>query len=135
MHIRFSMYKLLTGILIPIWRMTGLHQLRNLINRGFSISSNECLVEEEIKYIKNAFCTYNQFTEKMVDNIIKSERERQQKTLKYNEETKIINTTDVSEILTLILLYDGKKGDNIISRMQKNVLNVIAVMPTENKKN
>ena len=26
MHIRFSMYKLLTGILIPIWRMTGLHQ-------------------------------------------------------------------------------------------------------------
>ena len=27
MHIRFSMYKLLTGILIPIWRMTGLHQL------------------------------------------------------------------------------------------------------------
>ena len=67
--------------------------LRNHIKRAFSISSNECLVEEAIKYVKNAFCTYNQFPEKVVDNIIKSEGEWQQKTLKYNEETEPINTT------------------------------------------
>ena len=66
------------------------------------ISSNECLVEEEIKYVKNAFCTYNQYPEKVVDNIIKIERKWQQKTIKYNEETETINTTDISEVFTLI---------------------------------
>ena len=35
MHIRFSMYKLLTGILILIWRMTGLHQLTALTKIKF----------------------------------------------------------------------------------------------------
>ena len=78
-------------------------------------------------------CTYNQYLEKVVDNIIKSEREWQQKTLKYNEETETINTIDVSEVFTLILPYGGNKGDNIISKMKKNVLNVIAAMPTGNK--
>ena len=69
----------------------------------------------------------------MVDNIIKREWEWQQNTVKYNEETETINTTDVSEVFTLILPYGGNKGDDIISRMKKNVLNVIAAMPTGNK--
>ena len=56
----------------------------------------------------------------MVDDIIKSEREWQQK-------------TDVGEVVTLILPYGGNIGDNIISRMKKNVTNVIAAMPTGNK--
>ena len=62
--------------------------IKKLINRAFSISPNECLVEEEIKYVKNAFCTCHQYPEKVVDNIIKSEREWHQKTL--NQDTKTI---------------------------------------------
>ena len=49
--------------------------LRNLIKRAFSISSTESLADKEIKYLQNAFCTYNQYPQKVVDNIIKSEGE------------------------------------------------------------
>ena len=57
----------------------------------------------------------------MVDNIIKSLK------------TETINTTDVSEVFTSILPSGDNKGDHIISRMKKNVLNVTAAMPTGNK--
>ena len=54
----------------------------------------------------------------MVGNNIRSEREWQQKTLKYNQETETINTADViTEDFILILPYGGNKGDNIISKM------------------
>ena len=88
--------------------------LRNPIKRVFSISSNKCLLEKKIKYVKIAFCTYNRYTEKVADNIIKSEREWQQKTLKYSQETETINTSDVStEVLTIILPYGGNEGNYI----------------------
>ena len=34
MHIRFSMYKLLTGILIPIWRVSGWNRLIKVMGGG-----------------------------------------------------------------------------------------------------
>ena len=43
--------------------------LRNLIKRALSISSTESLAEKEIKYLQNAFCTCNQYPQKVVDNI------------------------------------------------------------------
>ena len=98
--------------------------LRNLIKRAFSISSTESLAEKEIKYLQNAFCTYNQYPQKVVDDIIKSEREWQHKILNDNEETEAINTVDAStDIFTLILPYGDNKGDNIISKMKKNISN------------
>ena len=70
----------------------------------------------------------------MVDNIIKSEREWQHKILNVNEKTEEINTVDAStDIFTLILLYGGNKGDNIISKMKKNISNLLTTIPTGNK--
>ena len=100
--------------------------LRNLIKRAFSISSTESFAEKEIKYLQNAFC--------MVDNIIKSEREWQHKILNDNEGTEAINTIDAStDIFTLILPHGGNKGDNIISKMKKNISNLLTTIPTGNK--
>ena len=73
-------------------------------------------------------------TSTVVDNIIKSEIEWQQKILNDNEETEAINTADVStDIFTLILPYGGNKGDNIISKMKKNISNLLTTIPTGNK--
>ena len=64
----------------------------------------------------------------MVDNI-KSEREWQHKILNDNEETEAINTIDATtDIFTLILLYGGNKGDNIISKMKENISNLLTTM-------
>ena len=94
----------------------------------------ESLAEKEIKYLQNAFCTYNQYPQKVVDNIIKSEREWQHKIRNDNEETEAINTVDAStEIFTSILPYGGNKGDNIISKMKKNISNLLTTIPMETK--
>ena len=70
----------------------------------------------------------------MVDNIIKREREWQHKILNDNEETEAINTVDAStDISTLILPYGGNKGDDIISKMKKNISNLLTTIPTGNK--
>ena len=70
----------------------------------------------------------------MVDDIIKSEREWQHKILNDNEETEAINTVDAStDIFTLILPYGGNKGNNIISKMKKNISNLLTTIPTGNK--
>ena len=56
------------------------------------------------------------------------------KILNDNEETEAINTVDAStDIFTLISPYGSNKGDNIISKMKKNISNLFTTIPTGNK--
>ena len=108
--------------------------LKNLIKRAFCISSTKLLLETELKYLKYVFCTYNQYPEKLVDDIIRSEREYQVKKLTKEVENQRNNLNDVSDdVITLTLPYGGNIGDNIISKMKKNISKVISVMPKKNK--
>ena len=53
--------------------------LKSLIKRAFLISSTKVALEDEINYLKNVFCNYNDYPSRLVEEIIKNERKQQNK--------------------------------------------------------
>ena len=99
--------------------------LKSLIKRAFLISSTKVALEDEINYLNNVFCNYNDYPSRLVEEIIKNERKQQNKQ-EENTNTNEENETPVEEektSLTINLPYAGDKGQNIMSKVQKYVKN------------
>ena len=90
--------------------------LNNLIQRSFLICSNEKLLEDELSYLKNVFIEVNDYTPKIVNSIIKTEPEKNGSD--YQEEV-ITNAT--SKQIQLVPPYTGKRGNNIIRKINRQL--------------
>ena len=97
--------------------------LKSLIKRAFMISSTTFALQKELTHLKEVFTGYNQYPPKLVEEIIKNET-------RHHEETQNISKTpntekEENDTITLNLPYAGNKGHNIITKMKKDVYQVL----------
>ena len=81
--------------------------LKNLIQRSFSICSNEKLLVDKLNYLRNVFIKVNDYPPKLVNSMIKIELEKNS----YQQE---VTTNATSKQVQLVLRYAGKRDNNII---------------------
>ena len=82
--------------------------LRCLVKRAFMISSKEEFLKEELDHLKKVFTEYNQYPEKVVQDIIQEETTKQN-TIHLNN-TKQKEEEEEKETVTLCLPYVGEDG-------------------------
>ena len=95
--------------------------LKCLIKRALLISSTESALKIELSHIRNVFATINQYPQKLIDEIITAEEDKHNDT----RQTKEVNNKEEAEIITLNLPYAGRSGENIITKMKKNIAKVV----------
>jgi len=93
--------------------------LKCLVKRAFMISSKEEFLQEELGHLKKVFTEYNQYPEKVVQEIIREETMIQdavnQDNISQNDEE------DEKDTVTLCLPYVGEEGTKIVRKMKKNL--------------
>ena len=99
--------------------------LKSLVKRAFMISSKEEYLQKELEHLKRVFCEYNDYPERLVDNIVNNEKETQN--LNRDEQLEDDNEpTDKSDNVTLCLPYAaGEKGEQLVKKMKKNITQVL----------
>ena len=88
--------------------------LKNLIQRSILICSNEKLLQDELNYLKNVFIKVNDYQPKLVNSIIKIELE------KNSNDQQEVTTNATSKQIQLVLAYTGKRGNNIIWKINRH---------------
>ena len=105
--------------------------LKSLVKRAFLLSSNTESLNSELEHIKNTFSDKNDYPLKLVEEIIKNERNYQQQKLQQSEISddahEEIANSEIEEpaTLTLNLPYAGDKGEKLISKVKKYVCNTV----------
>ena len=98
--------------------------LKCLVKRAFMISSKEEYLQKELEHLKRVFCEYNDYPERLVDNIVNNEKETQN--LNKAEQLEDDNEPiDKSDNVTLCLPYAGEKGEQLVKKMKKNITQVL----------
>ena len=100
--------------------------LTSLISRAYMICSNQSLLGEELKHLKNTFHKKNGYPLWMINQVIETVEE-------------IINTETIStnqlgtleanndKLYSLTLPYAGPKGKNIIKSMNNNIQRILPI--------
>ena len=106
--------------------------LKSLIKRGFLISSKTETLNKELEHIKATFCDKNDYPKRLVDEIIKNERnlqEERNRTPPPPEEDIDEETPNAEEdkavALSLSLPYAGMNGEKLVTKLKKYVLNTV----------
>ena len=90
--------------------------LKTLIYRAYRICSSPELLEKELEYLTNAFTNINGYPYWMVNKIAKE--------VKHDYENPIIavpqDETEVNDQFTLVLPYQGAKGETIIKSLRNS---------------
>ena len=94
--------------------------IRSLVKRAFSISSTETALNHKLSHLQKVFTTFNNYPNKVVDNIINTERTQTVNTL--NEEDQPLEN---NETVTLTLPYAGQKGELLMKKMKKTVTDAL----------
>ena len=96
--------------------------LKNLIQRATLVSSTKQALEEELQHLKDVFCSINDYPERLVEEIIKNERNQQERRATETEITNKDKEEEEEEVqLQLMLPYAGKRGEAIVEKVQKYV--------------
>ena len=98
---------------VPIHWKRG--SLKNLIQRSILICSNEKLREDKLDYLRNVFIKENDYPPKLVNSMIKTELE------KNSSDQQEVTTNSTSKQIRLVLPYAGKRGNNIIRKMRRQL--------------
>ena len=88
---------------------------KNLIQRSISICSNENLCEDELNDLRNVFIKVNDYPPKLVNSMIKIELE------KNSSDQQEVTTNATSKQIQLVLPYAGKRGNNIIRKIRRQL--------------
>ena len=80
-----------------------------------TICSNKKLLEDELNYLRNAFIKINDYRPKLVNSMIKIELERN------SSDQQEVTTNATSKQIQLVLPYAGKRGNNIIGKMRRQL--------------
>ena len=80
-----------------------------------TICSNKKLLEDELNYLRNAFIKVNDYRPKLVNSMIKIELERN------SSDQQEVTTNATSKQIQLVLPYAGKRGNNIIGKMRRQL--------------
>ena len=88
---------------------------KNLIQRSISICSNENLCEDELNDLRNVFIKVNDYPPKLVNSMIKIELE------KNSSDQQEVTTNATSKQIPLVLPYAGKRGNNIMGKMRRQL--------------
>ena len=107
--------------------------LRNLIKRAKLISSDESLVNEEMKYLTKVFHEVNDYPMSIINTIAQQELNDSQ------SKNRRAETNETSNKIQLILPYSGKQGKKLITKMKKHIRktlpdNVQAIVTYQSKK-
>ena len=105
-----------------IWKI---NTLKGLIKRAIGICSTTEYLNEELMHLKNVFVEINQYPQKLVDKIIQEEMEKQNNDAEINTEEQSVTEkhNDNSTNLSLNLPYGGIRGENLITKMKKDIGN------------
>jgi len=97
-----------------IWKIGT---IRTLVKRALTICLDKKSLDTELKYIKHALININNYPAKVINDIILDERKIYSNNKKQILEIPKENKTSVK----LILPYGGHKGDNLMSKLKKNL--------------
>ena len=89
--------------------------LKNLIQKSISICSDDKLSGDELHYLRNVFIKINDYPPKLVNNIIKIELEQN------GSDEQEVTTNAVSKQIQLVLPDAGKRDNNIIRKMNRQL--------------
>ena len=89
------------------------------------ISSTKVTLDKELTRLKEVFTGYNQYPLKLVEKIIKNETRQHKVSQNISETTNMREDCNDKDTITLNLPYAGNKGHNIITKMKKNVYQVL----------
>ena len=106
--------------------------LKSLVKRAGMVSSTSNAMKKEIEHLKKVFTGFNDYPEKVVDNIIETELQKSRETeevINVNEDA-ANETTSVT--VTLSLPYAGAEGEQIMKKM-KRVIDSIGRKPDEER--
>ena len=84
-------------------------------SRLILICSNEKLREDELDYLQNVFIKETNYLPKLVNSMIKIELE------KNSSGQQEVTTNATSKQIQLVLPYAGKRGNNIIQKMRRQL--------------
>ena len=79
------------------------------------ICFNEKLVEDELNYLRNVFIKVNNYPPELVNSIIKIELG------KNSSDQQEVTTKSANKQIQLVLPYTGKRGNDIIQRMNRQL--------------
>ena len=106
--------------------------LKSLVKRAVMVSSTSNAMNKEIEHLKKVFTGFNDYPEKVVDNIIETELQKSRET----EEVVNVNEDAANEptsvTVTLSLPYAGTEGEQIMKKM-KRVIDNIGRKPDEER--
>ena len=105
-----------------IWKTST---VRSLVKRAFKICSNDISLNTELNHLETVFSNNNDYPKKVIQNIIKSEREKTKTNDEPNANDDTNNTETPPTTVTLSLPYAGHKGETIINKMKKHIYNTI----------
>ena len=95
--------------------------LKCLIKRAFLISSTESALEVELTHLRKVFVNINQYPQKLIDEIISAEKQKHTD----NQQKKEARNIEEKETITLNLPYAGNKGENVVTKMKKDITKVL----------
>ena len=95
--------------------------LKTMVKRAFLISSTKSLLQTELNYIADVFCNHNQYPKNLVQSVIKNEKIFHEEQGKHEVIDNAVPTDNEKEVVTLMLPYGGKKGEDIIRKMKKDL--------------
>ena len=103
--------------------------LKSLVKRALLVSSTKSALEHELGHIQHVFSELNDYPPKLVETIIKNERNNfQQKelTLETDEEEPPKEENEEKPVsLMLNLPYAGDEGEKVVSKMRKYISNTV----------
>ena len=104
--------------------------LKSLIRRAFLISSKAETLESELSHLTDTFCDKNDYPRKLVEEIIKNERQSQQAKNRQNVEENSEEDEEVVEeekpaVVSLNLPYAGDKGEKLVTNLRKYISKVV----------
>ena len=100
--------------------------LKSLVKRAVMVSSTSRAMEKEIEHLKKVFMGFNDYPEKLVNNIIENELQKTRETEEVEVETANEDATNetTNVTATLSLPYAGAQGEQIMRKLKKTIDNI-----------
>ena len=98
--------------------------LTSLVKRAVMVSSTTDAMKKEIDHLKKVFTEFNDYPEKVVNNVIENELQKTRETEEVeqaNEENEDTTEETTNVTVTLSLPYAGAQGEQIMRKMKRMI--------------
>ena len=96
------------------------------MKRTFKVCSNDISLNTELNHLETVFTNNNDYPKRVINDIIKSENEKNKTNTNYEP-------SNTNNHHTGVLLYAGHKGETIINKMTKHKTTIPNTKPPKSK--